>query len=59
MALYGIAWAFANTIAPVYGTQVIAAWGYDTLWVLLAIQALAVWIGFWYLGKRTNATSGQ
>ncbi len=49
MALYGIAWALANTLAPLYGTQVIAAWGYNTLWALMAVQTLLVWAGFWYL----------
>jgi predicted MFS family arabinose efflux permease len=55
MAFYGIAWAIANILAPFYGTQVIAAWGYNTLWVLLAVQALLVWVGFWYLEKRWTA----
>lgn len=46
MAFYGIAYSVANTMAPLYGTQVIAAWGYHTLWVLLIIQAGLVWLGF-------------
>lgn len=46
MAFYGIAYSIANTLAPLYGTQVIAAWGYQTLWILLSIQAVLVWIGF-------------
>lgn len=54
MAFYGMAWAVANIIAPFYGTQVIAAWGYNTLWILLAIQAFAVWVGFWYLERTAD-----
>ncbi len=57
MALYGIAWALANTLAPLYGTQIIAAWGYDTLWTLMAIQTLVVWVGFWYLEKGMTGST--
>ncbi|MCB0524998.1 MAG: MFS transporter [Saprospiraceae bacterium] len=55
MAIYGIAWALANTLAPLYGTQVIANFGYNTLWILLAIQAMVSLIGFWYLEKSMRA----
>jgi predicted MFS family arabinose efflux permease len=51
MALYGISWGVANTLAPLYGTQVVATYGYNTLWVLLAIQACVVWVGFWFLDR--------
>jgi predicted MFS family arabinose efflux permease len=57
MALYGIAWALANTIAPVYGTQIIDAWGYNTLWLLMGVQSALVWIGFWFL-ERTVQRAG-
>ena len=57
MAIYGIAWSVANTLAPLYGTQVIAAWGYQTLWILLAIQAMVVWVGFWFLEKRKTGVN--
>ena len=57
MALYGIAWALANTLSPLYGTQVIAAWGYNTLWTLLALQTMLVWVGFWYLEKGMATAS--
>ncbi len=54
MSLYGIAYSIANTIAPVYGTQVAAAYGYPVLWILLGTQALLVLLGFWWLEKRIN-----
>jgi predicted MFS family arabinose efflux permease len=54
MAMYGIAWAAANVLAPLYGTQVIAAWGYHTLWVLLALQSALVLFGFWVLEFGVN-----
>lgn len=54
MSLYGIAYSIANTLAPLYGTQVAAAFGYPTLWVLLGGQAILVLLGFWWLEKRVN-----
>jgi predicted MFS family arabinose efflux permease len=51
MAVYGISWGVANTLAPLYGTQVVATFGYDTLWVLLALQACIVWVGFLLLDR--------
>lgn len=55
MALYTMAYSVANIIAPLFGTQVIAAWGYSTLWYLAAVLALFTWAGFSYLQKRTAA----
>jgi carbon starvation protein CstA len=54
MSLYGIAYSLANTVAPLYGTQVAAAFGYPTLWMLLGGQAILVLFGFWWLEKRIN-----
>lgn len=54
MALYTMAYSIANIIAPLFGTQVIAAWGYSTLWYLLSILAVVTWVGFWILDKKTS-----
>jgi dipeptide/tripeptide permease len=54
MSFYGIAYSIANTVAPLYGTQVAAAFGYPTLWVMLGCQAILVLFGFWWLEKRVN-----
>ncbi|MFN0016184.1 MAG: MDR family MFS transporter [Saprospiraceae bacterium] len=54
MAFYGIAYSVANIIAPVLGTQVIAHWGYDVLWYLVAVLAGISWLGFWFLEKKTE-----
>jgi len=54
MALYGIAYSVANIVAPILGTQVIAVWGYQTLWLVLGVLAAISWIGFWLLEKRTE-----
>lgn len=55
MALYTMAYSVANILAPLFGTQVIAAWGFHTLWYLLCVLAAVTWVGFWILGKRTAA----
>ncbi len=55
MALYTMAYSVANVLAPLFGTQIIAAWGYSTLWYLSAILAGVTWLGFWFLDKKTAA----
>lgn len=57
MALYTMAYSIANILAPLFGTQIIAAWGYSSLWYLLAVLAGITWIGFWMLGR--NETAGN
>ncbi|MDO8368339.1 MAG: MFS transporter [Saprospiraceae bacterium] len=52
MAVYTMAYSVANIIAPFLGTQVIAAWGYPTLWYLITVLALLTCLGFWWMGKR-------
>lgn len=56
MALYTMAYSISHIIAPLFGTQVIAAWGYAVLWWLLALLAGITWIGFWFLDKKTAKT---
>lgn len=57
MALYTMAYSVANILAPLFGTQIIAAWGYSSLWYMLAILAGVTWIGFWVLGRNKPAES--
>ena len=54
MALYTMAYSVANIIAPLLGTQVIATWGFDTLWYILAVISGVTWLGFWWLERRTE-----
>lgn len=54
MGLYTMAYSVSNILAPLFGTQVIAAWGYYTLWWLLALIAGITWVGFWLLEKRNS-----
>jgi predicted MFS family arabinose efflux permease len=63
MALYSIAYSVSNVVAPMMGTQIIAAFGFSTLWVVSAFIALVALLGFYYLEKRqqaepTNITQG-
>jgi predicted MFS family arabinose efflux permease len=46
MALYTMSYSVANIIAPFVGTQVIANWGYATLWYLVIGLALITCLGF-------------
>lgn len=53
MGLYVMAYSVSNVIAPLFGTQVIAAWGYHTLWYLVVALAGIVWVGFGLLERRS------
>lgn len=48
-ALYGIAYSAANVLAPLVGTQIIDAFGYQTLWFFVAGICLLAWFGFFLL----------
>lgn len=52
MGMYGISYSLANTIAPIYGTQMISRYGYDALWLSLSVICGVVWCGFYYLAYR-------
>lgn len=52
MGLYTMAYSVANILAPLFGTQIIAAWGYAALWYMLIGLAGITWIGFWILGNN-------
>jgi predicted MFS family arabinose efflux permease len=52
MALYTMAYSLANILAPLLGTQIIAAFGYATLWSVLIVLSVVTWIGFLSLQNR-------
>lgn len=56
MALYTMAYSVANIISPLMGTQVIALWGFNTLWYMLGAICAVTWVGFWILRKREHKT---
>jgi predicted MFS family arabinose efflux permease len=51
LALYTMAYSVSNVVAPMLGTQVIAAWGFTALWFLLSGLGVLAFSGFWYLEK--------
>ncbi len=54
MGLYGMAYSVSNVIAPFIGTQVIAAFGYSALWVLMLAMSAVAFLGFWYLEQKNR-----
>ena len=57
MGLYGMAYSMSNVIAPLLGTQVIAAFGYTVLWLILMLMSAVAFVGFWYLEHKNNPKS--
>ncbi len=51
MALYTMSYSMAHIIAPLMGTQIIAAFGYSALWATTVGLGVLAYSGFWYLGK--------
>jgi predicted MFS family arabinose efflux permease len=56
MALYTMSYSVANILAPFLGTQIIANWGYNTLWSLVTGLSILTMAGFWILEKRIKST---
>ena len=52
MALYSMAYAVSNVAAPMMGTQIIAAFGFHTLWLVSGVLSVITFFGFYYLEKR-------
>lgn len=50
-ALYTMSWSTAQILAPIIGAQVIAIWGFTTLWWAMACVCLISAIGFFFLYK--------
>lgn len=59
MAVYGIAYAVANIVAPLLGTQIIYHFGYNTLWVFIAAVSLLSWFIFGLLHQKENQHNTQ
>ncbi|MBK8555635.1 MAG: MFS transporter [Lewinellaceae bacterium] len=54
MAVYTMSYSLANIVAPLLGTQVVAAFGFNTLWVTMVALALIGMYGFWWLENRLH-----
>ena len=52
MALYGMAYALSNVFSPFIGTQIVAAWGYGSLWIVLAAMSMLAFIGFFFIEEK-------
>ncbi len=52
MGLYGIAYSFSHIFAPLLGTQIIARYGFDTLWLILVALSIIALVGFYRLSLR-------
>jgi MFS family permease len=57
MSLYGMAYAIANIIAPLLGTQIIYYFGYDVLWITVAAIALSSTLVFRNLSNTEEAST--
>ncbi len=55
MGFYTMAYSVSNIIAPLMGTQVIARWGFETLWVILIALSAIAFGGFRALDNRSIA----
>jgi MFS family permease len=56
LALYTMAYSVSNVVAPWLGTQIIAHFGFDALWLTMSVLSVITFVGFWQLGanKHTN-----
>lgn len=52
LALYGLAYSIANVLAPLLGTQIIAEWGFNTLWSITLALSIVSFGGFLWLERR-------
>jgi predicted MFS family arabinose efflux permease len=63
LALYSMGGALAQTTAPVFGSQMVAHFGFSVNWVIIALISLMAAGGFWWIGKhirrRTNLTTAD
>jgi predicted MFS family arabinose efflux permease len=54
IAFYGSSYSIAIILAPIIGTQIIAAYGYHVLWIFLASVAIVTSVGFYFLKKTQS-----
>jgi MFS family permease len=51
LAIYGMTYATANVITPMLSTQIVARWGYQSLWLFIAALSAIALTGFWRMGQ--------
>ncbi len=52
LALYAMGGALAQTIAPAFGSQMVAHFGFSTHWLTIAGISVVSAGGFWWVGQR-------
>lgn len=58
LGVYTMAYSCSNILAPLLGTQIIAHWGFNTLWISAGLLSMVVWLGFRILEKRGHYDEG-
>jgi predicted MFS family arabinose efflux permease len=53
-AIYGMSYSVANILAPLFGTQWIASFGYNALWYFSAAVSLLALLGVRFLPKTSG-----
>jgi predicted MFS family arabinose efflux permease len=51
LALYSMAYSVSNAVAPLVGTQTIATYGFNALWLLLVVLSTGTLLEFWFLER--------
>lgn len=54
MALYGMSYSVGFIVGPWLGTQLVANFGWTTMWTVLASFSLISGIGMWFLAKKVK-----
>lgn len=54
MALYGMSYSVGFIIAPILGTQIADEFGWDAMWICIAMFSFVAGVGLWYLSKRVE-----
>jgi MFS family permease len=52
LSYYTLSWSVANVCAPMFGTQIIAAWGFQVLWMFVIGGCLLAYFGAVRLGNE-------
>ncbi|WP_461141341.1 MDR family MFS transporter [Spirosoma pomorum] len=56
LALYAMAGALAQTLAPMLGALLVARMGFQLHWLVIALIGLVAALGFWRLGPHLSTT---
>ncbi|HNI43963.1 MAG TPA: hypothetical protein PK230_04645, partial [Chitinophagales bacterium] len=57
LSAYGVAYAAANVIAPIIGTQLLYHFGYQALWLTITALAIVSYIYLKEIERQDNAAN--